>query len=283
MVTAAAAIYSPLTRRRSAATTGIITGVTSTPTRPQTATISVLLGAAGRKTATVPIRRTFVQQGTQRAPKPGPLQAIVTRHDETALDLFLLHRALASSDPWDVTRDARIWGRALGHGSDVDGGASIVSKAWRRLDEEYGLVSRERAGRLARITALDEGGLREAYTSPASTYLKLPFEFWTTEQAWFHRLGLPAKACLLIGMSLMPPFVLPAERGPQWYGISADTIDRGLRQLRNEGLLSRKITTVENWLSPTGVIPEVRYRLKAPFARRQRIPNRRGYLAVVGE
>ena len=135
MVTAAAAIYSPLTRRRSAATTGIITGVTSTPTRPQTATISVLLGAAGRKTATVPIRRTFVQQGTQRAPKPGPLQAIVTRHDETALDLFLLHRALASSDPWDVTRDARIWGRALGHGSDVDGGASIVSKAWRRLDE----------------------------------------------------------------------------------------------------------------------------------------------------
>ena len=37
-------------------------------------------------------------------------------------------------------------------------------------------------------------------------------------------------------MSLMPPFVLPAERGPQWYGISADTIDRGLRQLRNEGL-----------------------------------------------
>lgn len=247
------------------------------------ATIADLLNAAGRKTATVPIRRSFAQQGTQRAPKPGPLQAIVTRHDETALDLFLLHRALASSDPWDVIRDARIWGRALGHGTDADHGASIVSKAWRRLDEDYGLVSRERSGRLARITALDEGGHREGYTSPATRYFKLPFDFWTAEQAWFHRLGLPAKACLLIGLSLNPPFVLPAERGPQWYGISADTVDRGLRQLRDEGLLTRRFIKVENWLSPTGEILEIRYRLKAPFARRQRKPISKGHLAVVGE
>lgn len=247
------------------------------------ATIADLLNAAGRKTATVPIRRSFAQQGTQRAPKPGPLQAIVTRHDETALDLFLLHRALASSDPWDVIRDARIWGRALGHGTDADRGASIVSKAWRRLDEDYGLVSRERSGRLARITALDEGGHREGYTSPATRYFKLPFDFWTAEQAWFHRLGLPAKACLLIGLSLNPPFVLPAERGPQWYGISADTVDRGLRQLRDEGLLTRRFIKVENWLSPTGEILEIRYRLKAPFARRQRKPISKGHLAVVGE
>lgn len=35
-------------------------------------------------------------------------------HDERSLDLYLLVRAAASSDPWDVTRDAKVWARCLG-------------------------------------------------------------------------------------------------------------------------------------------------------------------------
>jgi hypothetical protein len=258
----------------------MIGSVTSTPPTEQTATIAALLDAAGRRDAAVPLRRTLLQQGMQRAPEPGPLQKIITRHDDTALDLYLLFRVVASSDPWDVTRDARIWGRALGHGSDVDDGTSIVSKAWRRLDESYGLVSRERSGRLARITALDESGNRTAYRYPNGQYFKLPFAYWTAEEAWHHQLSLPAKACLLIALSLRQPFTLPAERGPRWYGISADTIDRGLRELREQGLLTRRFTTVENWLSPTGQITEFHYRLAPPFRRRGRAS--RGHLAAVG-
>lgn len=101
----------------------------SSPPPEQTATITAALNAAGRPGKAVPIRRTFLQQGTQRKPQPGPLQKIVQRHDDTALDLYLLLMAGASSSP--VGRHSRLTrrGRAIGHRSDVDGGRSIVSKA----------------------------------------------------------------------------------------------------------------------------------------------------------
>lgn len=264
------------------ATAGIIDLVTSTPPPEQTATIRALLQAAGRKSKSVPLRRSLVQQGTQRNPEPGPLRDIVRRHDETALDLYLLQRALASSDPWDVTRDARIWGRAIGHGMDVDGGASIVSKAWRRLDETYNLVERERSGRLAKITTLNESGNRSEYTYPTEEYFKLPFAYWTADEAWHHQLSLPAKTTLLIALSLRQPFVLPAERAERWYGISPDTIDRGLRELREHDLLSRRFEVVEDYLSPTMKRTDHKFRLKAPFTKRKPSTSK-GHLAVVGE
>jgi hypothetical protein len=85
--------------------------MTGKPAREQRETIAALLNAAKRKKQAVPLRREFVQQGAQRTPLPGPLREIVRHHDERALDLYLLFRALASSDPWDVKRDARVWGR----------------------------------------------------------------------------------------------------------------------------------------------------------------------------
>jgi hypothetical protein len=265
-------------RRSATATGGIIARMTSTPVDGQAATLAALLDAAGRKGVAVPLRRSLVQQGTQREPKPGPLQQIVQRHDETALDLYLIFMALASSAPWDVTRDAKVWGRALGHHTDVDGGTSIVSKAWRRLDETYGLVTRERSGRLAKIIALEEDGQRGEYTYPNSKYLRLPFAYWTAEEAWHRTLSLPAKAMLLVSLSLKSSFVLPAEKIPGWYGISADTADRGLRELRAAGLLSRRFTTVENWLSPTGKMTIYTFRLTGPFAR-----GSKRHLAVVAD
>ncbi|TSD94860.1 hypothetical protein FOS14_19660 [Skermania sp. ID1734] len=257
----------------------------STPSPDQSATLAELLAASGRKKASAPIRRDFVQRGTQTKPVPGPLQLMVQRHDETALDLYLLFMALASGEPWDVTRDARIWGRAIGHGQDADGGASIVSKAWRRLDETYHLVQRERSGRLSRVTALHEDGQGGEYTYPAEGYLRLSFEYWLADDAWHHTLSLPGKASLLIALSLKPPFKLPTERGPAWYGLSADTLDRGLRELRDRDVLSRTYREVTNWLSPTGKTTEYTFRLKRPFARPSAKPDTtaRPHLSVVGE
>lgn len=242
--------------------------MTSKPRFGQAETISAQLRDAGRPSKGTPLRRSFVQQGSQRKPQPGPLAEIVKSHDETALDLYLLLRTLASADPWDVVRDARIWGRMIGHGSDVDGGAAIVSKAWRRLDEKYGLIERTRSGRLARITVLDESGDGANYESPATGYFRVPFDYWLAPEAFYVDLSLAAKATLLIALSLKQPFVLPAERGPAWYGISADTIGRGLIELRGKGLISRQFDTVTDWNSPTGKRTDYRFELQMPFGTR---------------
>ncbi|MBD3915084.1 hypothetical protein [Nocardioides hwasunensis] len=261
--------------------------MTSTPTPEQAATIAAALKAAGRTSKAAPLRRSFVQQGSQKNPKPGPLQAMVERHDETGLDLYLLLVAGASSEPWDVARDARVWGRAIGHGFDVDGGRSIVSKAWLRLDETYHLVERQRSGRLARITLLDESGNGEPYTSPEKAYLKLPFAYWSAEEAWYAQLTLRAKATLLIALSLRQPFVLPAERAESWYGISADSIDRGQRELRKHGILTRNFTVVPDWLSGTGSRTDYTFSLKSPFAPMKKLtgkkPVTKGHLSAVAQ
>jgi hypothetical protein len=116
-------------------------------------------------------------------------------HDERALDLFLLHRAVVSSaikdDQGNVSwhsfpLDARVWGRALGLGGRGGGGATAVAKTWKRL-EGYQLVRRDRDGRLTVVTSLREDGTGTGYGSPdgkstSERYLTLPFEYWTAEE-----------------------------------------------------------------------------------------------------
>ena len=245
------------------------------PTRQET--VAAFLAVAARRSAAVPLRTTFVQQGERAKPSPGPLQIFVRSHDESALDLFLLHRARASTAPWDVAVDARVWARALGLATPRDSGAAAVSKLWTRLDGKYGLVTRERSGRLLRVSSLREDGSRRAYEYPAGhrsgeRYLKLPFAYWIDD--WYRTLGLPAKAMLLIALSLKSPFVLPTERMPAWYGISADTAERGLRRLRESGLLDRTRRRKAAPLAPTGFTLESRYSLRPPFDRPQRNTGR---------
>lgn len=194
------------------------------PTPEQQATVKALLDASKRRGSSVPIRLTFVQQGEQRSPQPGPLHPLLRAHDDRALDLFLLHRAAASSEPWDVTRDTRMWARTLGLPTPADDGASAVSKTWARL-ERYRRERRERRGRLARVVALREDGSGSEYTYPTgppdNRYFKLPYDYWLSDEAHYVSLSFRAKAVLLIALSLRPPFILPVEKAPKWYGRSA--------------------------------------------------------------
>lgn len=101
-----------------------------------------------------------------------------------------------------------------------------------------------RKGRLAQITALREDGSRQPYTYPRGgrgddRYFQLPYAYWTDEHAWHTNLSFPAKVMLLIALSLTPPFLLPTEKAPRWYGISTDSAERGLRELRKASLLQR--------------------------------------------
>src|SRR5437868_472229 len=87
------------------------------PVASSQATIEALLERSKRPTKKVPIRSTFVQQGTQRSPRPGPLAELVRRHDDRALELYLLFRAVASGGDWAVTESSQLWARALDLGS----------------------------------------------------------------------------------------------------------------------------------------------------------------------
>lgn len=247
--------------------------MTGKPDTEQQETIEAILDAAKRDKRRVPVRNTFVQQGSQSDPEPGPLHEMVRRHDERCLDLFLLHRALASAEPWDARpMPAKAWARALGVHHDRDGGKAAVSKAWRRLDQTYHLIEVGRSGRRGKYTSLQDDGSGDAYTSPdgktrTDRYLTVPFEYWTAPDLWYRQLSLPAKAVLLIGSSLAPGFALPPEKAQRWYGISGDTLDRGLRELRNVGLLTRASTLKHTPLEDSIQTREFHHTLASPFGR----------------
>lgn len=69
--------------------------------------------------------------------------------------------------------------------------------------------------------------------------MRLPTAFWL--EGWHAKLRLPGLAMLLIMLQATgkkPTFEMAAEKGPAWYGLSADTVERGYYELRQHGLLS---------------------------------------------
>lgn len=259
----------------------------SKPSAEQQTTIAALLDASKRPSQRVNVRNVFVQGGDQKHPVPGPLAQMVRSHDTGALDLFLLHRALVSREPWtNRPLPSGVWARALGVHTDSDGGAAVVSKTWKRLDTKYQLIERGRSGRIAVFTAMREDGLGQPYTSPDGSsrderFFTVPFEYWTAEHSWYRTLSLPAKAVLLIGSTLKPDFVLPTERAKDWYGISTETAQRGLRELREAKLIHRKTVLRPTPLGPTMTTQEYHYTLHPPFGRQTKKTAMRPALTVV--
>lgn len=235
-------------------------------------TIEELLRASKRPTRAVPLRREFVQLGTQERPEPGPLAKFVTRHDEAALQLFLLHRAVASRAPWTSARGAGVWARALGFAtSDQTLNTPSVSRVFRRLDETHDLITRDRSKRRLEATALQEDGSRKPYLSPASGYFRLPYAYW--EDRWYLKLSMPGIAVLLIGMSLKPGFILPPTQAQRWYGISGDTMSKGVAELKTAKLLKTKRGKERDWLTGSGWRHEQKHTLQAPFDRPVPVPK----------
>ena len=229
-------------------------------------TVAALLKSGNRLGGGVPLRKTFVQKGSQTAPQPGPLASLVHNGDQRGLDTYLLLKAVASATPFNSHRSAAVWARALRHtGATAD--EQTVSRIWRRL-ESLGLVTRSKYGRLADITLLREDGSGEPYVIPADAgdpYLQVPVAYWLDEDRWCAKLKLPAKAMLLVALSLRPPFVLPVEKAPKWYGISADTAQRGLASLVQHDVLKVARTPKRAPLAPMGFTYDSRYTLQDAF------------------
>ncbi|MEO8291183.1 MAG: hypothetical protein ABI649_09355 [Gaiellaceae bacterium] len=143
--------------------------------------------------------------------------------------------------------------------------AATISKQWKWLEEQK-LISREgRRGRYREIVMLREDGSGAAYLPGlrGGQWFHVPFEYWTHH--WFGKLSLPAKAVLLIGLSLLDDFVLPETKAPTWYGISPDTAGRGLRSLREQGLLTVRRLKKPSEAAPLGFTVEHHYTLQPPF------------------
>jgi len=148
--------------------------------------------------------------------------------------------------------------------------------------ERHGLVTRKRSRRLADVYLLREDGLGGTYTSPGEVrdrYIRVPLSLWREgpreAKRWYQVLTLPELAILLIGRSLSDGFRLPFEMGPEWYGISADTVARGIAGLREHGVLRMDQTFKKAPLSPVGYTAEHRYTLLEPFGPvGRKAPNR---------
>jgi hypothetical protein len=239
--------------------------------------------AVSKRQGHFPLRRTFLQQTQEERVVAGPLAALVRAGDHRALELYLLLVTKASSDPWDAALPATVWARALGLSfPDTKTARSTISKTWMRL-ERHRLVTRKRSRRLADVTLLREDGSGENYSSPGEVgdrYVRVPLALWTAgpseARRWYQTLTLPELAVLLIGRSMSDGFRLPFEMGPEWYGISADTIARGIAGLRKHNLLDTDKTFKKAPLSPVGYTAEHRYTLLQPFGPVGRKSGNRG-------
>lgn len=232
-----------------------------------------LLRGAKRKTETAPIRTAFVQiRGTSGESIPGPLAGLVRAHDGLALDLYLLLMALASAPPYDVTKNAKYWARALGL-VDERGthNTTTISKAWGRLERSQ-LISRERKNGLASITPLREDGSGKPYKPPSGSgskrelYFRIPYAYWIGENPPHESLLPREKAMLLIALSrLTNEFTLTAENVAKWYGVSVDTAQKGFKGLVDKGVLKVDYRRRRAPDAPDGWTNETFYHLQSPF------------------
>ena len=182
------------------------------------------------------------------------------------MDLYLLARVLASQEPWDATLAATVWARLLG--LEGKNATSLVSRNWTWLEEQR-LVNTRRKGRLREVTILREDGSGLPYEHPGAGeqpegfYFKLPHSYFAL--GYPDRMGLPAKAVLLIALSLADDFILPIDHAARWYGLSRDSIKSGLKTLRLLGLLDVRSERKAAPLSPLGYTIQRHYRVRPPL------------------
>ncbi|MEV7177789.1 hypothetical protein [Kitasatospora sp. NPDC093679] len=213
------------------------TGGKSPGALPQDETVMKLLNRSGRLTRTAPYRRTLLQQGKPGKTKPGPLAELVRRKQERALDLLLLVGAVTSGGDFSVIEWSTTWGRTVGL-YDEGSATTSVSRSWKVL-RDLRLISTARGSQgKTVVTKLLEDGSGAPYRPPGDgdPYFQLPFEYW--EKGWYKKLSLPAKALLLITLSLRKPrFALPQERVKDWYGLSEATAGKGINELLKHNIL----------------------------------------------
>lgn len=223
-------------------------------------TLNDLLDRTGRRA--VPIRRSFLQTPDG----PGPLSRFVGGRRNLALDLYLVFHAGAAAAPWDVAQPAMTWARMLDM-PQTEASETTVSRNWTWLEQQQ-LVRSERERRLRKVTLLLEDGTGDPFERPSGKgrgFFKLPYEYF--RQRWHKDLSLAGKATLLVCLAQQPIFNLRTEHAAGWYGISADTLQRGLDELRERELLKVWSRVKKAPRARYGFTAENYYCLQGPFVR----------------
>jgi hypothetical protein len=247
-------------------------------------TIAAIVAAARRDNT--PVHNDFVaipeaSKSGSEPPSPPPLADLVRRHDRFGLNLELLMLTKASSDittgRFNVNLQGVVINRALGVESpDSDTARTALSKARKRLKEQ-GLIRVTRSGRWADVELLHESGSGQPYSIPGKKghYARLSNAYWLEkpkgyDQPWYMVLNVPEIAVLLIANYFYKhPFELKHEYAVEDFGISADTIGRGLRGLREKGAIETTTRYVPAPLSATGYTELQLHRLLPPFEKKK--------------
>lgn len=216
----------------------MLTGMTNRPPRTATAqeTLDDLLRFSRQRRSSTPLRRALLQNPNRRD-IPGPLHRFVVGRRELAFDLYLLLHCGAAAPPFDVMLPAMAWARALDRPQTITS-ETTISKNCTWLEHQQ-LVRSERAQRLRKLYLLHEDASGQDYTRPKGGeghgFFHLPFAYFT--ERWHQKISLRAKATLIICLAQAPTFELRTEHATGRYGLSPDSMQRGLDELRDQGLL----------------------------------------------
>ncbi|MFJ6822361.1 hypothetical protein ACIQRJ_18345 [Streptomyces niveus] len=225
----------------------------------------------------VPVRRDFVQLPRHAESRHSLLAQFVRGRDVRGLKAYLFIVAITSSDldGWSTTLNSSVWARAIGatETAEPTSARAAVNKIFARLQQrrliKYGRIP---GTHNVRVTLLREDGKGAAYTRPGrenrDPYLKIPRDLWDSRA--IDALGLPGLAMLLVLSCERPGFELPPERTPDWYGWSADTTERGFKELARMELIEVKKTFKQAPASPRGYTHSNRYTLLPPYVHRGR-------------
>lgn len=219
------------------------------------------------------VRHVLVQLPDQDKPRASTLARMVSgrRHRELLLYLLLL-----TCWPWLADRKtplpAGAWIRALTAAQGPTWSETTLSRCWKRLEDLELIEKRERENRLVRIMPRREDA-GDPYSAPLGrdsrwhTYFVLPDEFWN--QGVFAELTLPALAVFLVVASETngkKECWFTYELMDEWYGLKARTVQTGVKQLQDLGLLMVREEPFEAPLSATGMSTRRYYSLTGPFS-----------------
>lgn len=228
-------------------------------------------------------RHVLVQLPDRKSDRESTLGRMVTARQRRELLLYML---VLTAWPWLQKRSkpfpSDVWTRALSiDDSEKDEtirknaltwSPSTLSRAWKTLEELRLIEPRgKREERWVRITPRREDAA-DAYSIPGgrkdryNTYFTLPDRFWLKSD--FARLALPGLAMLLIiakETSGKAEVWLTQESVAKWYGISRTTVQAGLKELADAGLLHTRVKTIKAPLSPNGITKQIHYSLTGDY------------------
>lgn len=227
----------------------------------------------------VPLRKTFVQANKGGESRHGPLKDFVTGRDLRGLRAYLMIVGACSNgdNGWTTEHDSAVWARLM----DIHETATSQSartgawRALRRLADRH-LIECSRSGTKIKVTLLREDGSGKAYDRPVgdteeNRFLQIPTTFWT--QGRDEKLSLPGLALFLVVAREKKWAAFPAEWAPKWYGWSADTHERGLKQLVDLKFVQTRAFKKKAPLAPAGFTIAHQYQ-RAPIMLPRKPPKK---------